>query len=277
MIKCIIHCADIHIRNFTRHDEYGEQLEKFVQKCREIASEYEDGEVRILIAGDLVNQKNNISNELMIITSIFLRRLEKIAPVIVIAGNHDMVVNNTTRTDTLTGLFGTANFENCNYLDHMLEYHSGCIEDENITWALYSIHDNYMRPNIETNKENHPENTIVGLYHGLILGAKLDNGIVMDSGLDCDVFEGCDVVMAGHIHLRQSLRRGDVKILYPGSLIQQSFGETVSNHGFAVWRMGEDGKFNYETIDIENDYSVYDMEVESIEALNEDKERLINE
>ena len=276
MIKCIIHAADIHIRNFTRHNEYAEQLDKFIEKCKEIASEYERDEVRILIAGDLVNQKNNISNELIIFTSIFLRRLGEIAPVIVIAGNHDMVVSNTNRKDTLTGLFNTAHFESCNYLDSMLDYRSGCIIDDNITWALYSIHDNYMRPNIEENIEEHPENTVIGLYHGLILGAKMDNGIVMDSGLDCDAFDGCDIVMAGHIHLRQSLRRGNVEVLYPGSLIQQSFGETVSEHGFAVWRLGEDGKFKSVTIDIENDYSLYDMETESIEAINENKERLIN-
>ncbi len=33
---------------------------------------------------------------------------------------------------------------------------------------------------------------------------------------------------------------------------------------------------SYEFVDIENDYSLYDMEVESIEALYEDKEKLIN-
>ena len=76
MIKCIIHCADIHIHNFHRYDEYSEQLMKFVDKCKEIADKYEKGEVRILIAGDLVNQKNNISNELIVFSSFFIRKLE---------------------------------------------------------------------------------------------------------------------------------------------------------------------------------------------------------
>ena len=40
---------------------------------------------------------------------------------------------------------------------------------------------------------------------------------------------------AGDIHKRQEIKRGDVKIVYPGSLIQQTFGETVTQHGFAVW------------------------------------------
>jgi DNA repair exonuclease SbcCD nuclease subunit len=132
-----------------------------------------------------------------------------------------------------------------------------------------------MRPNLEESIENHPDNTVVGLYHGLIVGAKLDNGTETDSGLDVDAFAGCDVVMAGHIHKRQVHNRGEVKIVYPGSLIQQTFGETVSEHGFAVWRL-ENGDLSYEFIDIENDYGLYDMEVESLEALYEDKEKLTN-
>lgn len=275
MVKCIIHAADIHIHNFMRHEEYGEQLEKFITKCEEIASEYDRDEVRILLAGDIVNQKNTISNELIVFTSIFLRRLEQIATVIVISGNHDMVVSNTSRTDTLTGIFQTANFENCKFLDMLLGYQSGCVVDDNITWALYSIHEDYKKPNIEEIKLANPDNTVIGLYHGTIVGAKLNNGTVMDSGLDEDEFSDCDAVMAGHIHLRQILSRGQVEIVYPGSLIQQSFGETVSEHGFAVWRL-ENNDLSYEFIDIENDYSLYDMQVESLEALNKDEEKLIN-
>ena len=35
MIKCVIHCSDIHIRNFQRLGEYAEQLTRFVEKCKE--------------------------------------------------------------------------------------------------------------------------------------------------------------------------------------------------------------------------------------------------
>jgi DNA repair exonuclease SbcCD nuclease subunit len=273
MIRCIIHCADLHIRNFLRYEEYSEQLEKFIVKCEEIASDYEKDEVRILIAGDIVNQKNTISNELIIFTSVFLRRLQEIATVIVISGNHDMIVSNSSRTDTLTGIFQTANFENCKYLDMLLDYRSGCIVDENVTWVVYSIHEDYMRPDMDDSISNYPTNTVIGLYHGLIVGAKLDNNTTTDSGLDVDAFSGCDVVMAGHIHKRQTINRGSVKIVYPGSRIQQTFGETVSEHGFAVWRLED---MSCEFVDIDNDYALYDMEVESIEALREDKEKLIN-
>lgn len=272
MIKCIIHVADIHIHNFLRMDEYSEQMTKFIEKCKEVLEPYNYEEARILISGDLVHSKNTISNELMVFVSIFLRQLQEIAPVVVIAGNHDTIEGNKTRTDTLTGVFNTANFEHCSYLDGMLDYKSGCVVDDNVIWALYSIFDDFSKPNIDGTREN--ENArIIGLYHGTVIGATLNNGTVMDNGLDGDIFEGCDCVMAGHIHKRQVLKRGDVEIVYPGSLVQQTFGETVSQHGFAVWNLED---MSYSFVDIDSDYSLYDIEIEKIEDIDEDKEKLIN-
>lgn len=271
MIKCVIHCADIHIRNFQRLSEYTEQLSKFVEKCKEIASNYEREEVRIVISGDLVHQKNNISNELMTFSSFFLRELEQIAKVIVIAGNHDLLVNNTSRTDTLTALFETANFTDCIFIDSILNYESGFVEDDNIIWALYSIYNGYAEPNMSG--LNRDGKKVIGLYHGMVIGATLNNGSVVDNGVEGDLFEGCDCVMAGDIHKRQVIKRGDVEIVYPGSLIQQTFGETVSQHGFVVWNIED---MTYEFVDLESDYGLYNIEIESIDDIDEDKEKLIN-
>jgi DNA repair exonuclease SbcCD nuclease subunit len=272
MVKCIIHVADVHVYNFIRHDEYSEQISKFIEKCKEIVEPYEYNEVRILISGDLVQQKNNISNELIVIVSYILRQLEQIAPVVVIAGNHDMLEGNKGRTDTLTGIFGAAKFEHCSYLDEQLSYSSGCVIDDNIVWALYSIFDDFATPDLDSVRTG-PETRVIGLFHGSVVGATLNNGTVMDNGLDGDKFEGCDCVMAGHIHKRQVLKRGDVEIVYPGSLIQQTFGETVSQHGFAVWNL-EDMTYRFE--DLDSDYSLYDMEIENFDDLDNDKEKLIN-
>lgn len=273
-IKCIIHLADIHIRNFQRLEEYSEQLTKVVDKCKEIASEYDKEEVRILIAGDLVHSKNTISNELMVFASYFLRQLEEIATVIVIAGNHDLIVENQARTDTMTALFDTADFQNCKFLDAMLDYKSGCAIDNNVVWCLYSIYEDFLRPTtIEEVKESNPNAKMIGLFHGQVVGSTLNNGYVSDSGLDGDAFEGCDCVMAGHLHKRQVLKRGDTEIVYPGSLIQQTYGETVSQHGFAVWNVED---MSYKFVDIESDYGLYDVEIDNVDDVDKDKERLIN-
>lgn len=272
MIRKIIHTADIHVPKLKRLQEYSDQLSRFVSKCEEIASHYQKNEVRIVISGDLFESKNAINNELIVFASAFLRQLQKIATVIVISGNHDLVLSNLDRVDTMTALFNTAAFENCKFLDSMLGYESGCVVDDNVVWAVYSIYDNYARPSIAEANQN-KDKRVVGLYHGMIVGAKLDNGFVADSGADGDLFEDCDCVMAGHIHKHQTLKRRNVEIVYPSSLIQQTFGETVSQHGFEVWDVET---LSHEFVELESDYGLYDMEIQSFDDVDNDKEKLIN-
>lgn len=271
--KLIIHVADLHIRNYHRVEEYGVQLEAFTNKCRELAEGYDRDDVRIVIVGDLVHSKNQITNELMVFTSMFLRELEKISKVMVISGNHDLVASNKDRTDTLTAIFDTAQFKDCIFLDQMLGYESGCVVDGDIIWAVYSIHSDFSKPDIESAREENPEAKVIGLYHGMVVGAKLQNGVKVDHGLDGSAFAGCDYVMAGHIHKRQKMKRGGVEIVYPSSLIQQDYGETVSEHGFEVWNM-ENGTHKF--IEMPSDYGMYAFEINSEEDIDKDEEKLIN-
>lgn len=272
-VKKIITCGDIHIRNFMRQDEYANQLTKFINKCKEIASEYNSEEIRIVIVGDILHQKNNISPDLITIVSAFIRELEKIAKVILIAGNHDLVENNTSRKDAISSIFDTARFTNSYLLDYELDYQSGIVVDDNISWCLYSIYDNYIKPDISVARQRKPNNKFIGLYHGMIVGASLNNGSVVDNGVDRDIFSGCDCVMAGHIHKRQELRRGDTPIVYCGSLIQQTYGETVTQHGFSLWDVET---MSHKFIDLDTDYGLYDIELNDINDIDNDKEIIIN-
>lgn len=95
----------------------------------------------------------------------------------------------------------------------------------------------------------------------------------MDSGQDGDIFQGCDFVMAGDIHKRQVIKRGDTIVVYPGSLIQQTFGETITQHGFAVWDLE---KKSYEFIELPSEYGLYDFEIKKPEDIDDDKEILMN-
>lgn len=270
-IKLVIHCADIHIRLNQRMEEYVNVLDNFIKKCKEITKNYERKEIRIVICGDLLHSKNQLSPNMITIGSFFLRQLEKIATVIVIAGNHDLVVNNTSKIDSITALFDTANFQDCKFIDGMLNYESGLIEDDNIIWALYSIYNGFLPPNMEgIDREG---KKVIGLYHGMVQGATLNNGTVVDGGVEGSLFEGCDCVMAGDIHKRQVLKRGNVDIVYSGSLIQQTFGETVSQHGFVIWDIEN---MTHEFVDLESDYGLYDISIENIDDIDNDKEKLIN-
>ena len=272
-IKLVIQISDIHIRCFQRLDEYEEQLSKFIEKCQEITAPYKKEEVRIAVCGDLVHQKNTLSSELIVFASNFIRQLEELGTVIVIAGNHDLILRNQTRKDAITALFETAAFQNAYLLDYELEYQSGYLVDNNITWVLYSIYTDYQAPTIDEVIKEYPDNKVIGLYHGMIVGSQLNNGSVVDSGVDGNLFKGCDIVMAGDIHKRQELKRGKTTIVYPGSLIQQNFGETLTQHGFVVWDIE---KNTHEYVDLPSEYGLYDFRIKSYDDIDEDVEELIN-
>lgn len=278
MIKKIYQIADVHIPTYEGlNGKYSEQISKLVNSIKDDAenSGLNKDEIRIVICGDLVNSKNMVTNELNVFVSSFIRQLSEISKVYCIAGNHDLVESNTTRTDTLTGIFHTAKFDNAIFLDEELGYESGIINDDNITWALYSFYDSFNRPDIEDAKEEYPDNKVFGLYHGQIVGTKLYNGIVTDSGQNSKIFDGCDYVLAGHIHKRQAIKKGNCEIVYSGSVIQKDYGESITQHGYVIWNL-EGDDFKYEFIDLPSEYGLYDITINSIDDIKNDVEKLNN-
>lgn len=273
-IKKIIHISDIHMRKYDRHEEYIEIFGKLYKHIASLISDLDKEEVRIVICGDIAHQKNNISPELDIILSTFLKILNKIAKTILIAGNHDFLVNNKDRMDCLSSIIEIAQYKNIFFADKELGYTSGYIEDENICWAIFSsFSDLSTPPNLLEYKMANPDKKIIGLFHGTIVGAKTDLGKMMDNGIDPSNFKDCDIVMAGHIHKRQEIRKNGIPIVYAGSLIQQDFGENVTGHGFVEWDVDT---MTYTTHDIENSHSMYKLSISSIDDIDNDTERLLN-
>ena len=274
--------ADVHVHNFQRMDEYSEQLEKLRKFIEEDSKKFNKEECRIVISGDIVHSKSTISNELIAFVSTWSRDLEKICRVIVISGNHDQVIGNSTRLDTLSAIFTAAGFHNAIHLDSYFGYNSGIFVDDNITWALFSIFSDFKCPDIEKARKEHPYNAVVGVYHGPVIGSDLQNGQKIENGTDKYLFETCDCVMAGDIHKRQMFEIGKCQFVYPGSVIQQTFGETIMNHGIAVWDVykkmdgGERSFLSFEFKDIESEYGLYNFEIKSPEDIDENIEVLTN-
>ena len=274
MIKKIIACSDIHIRNLRRQEEYVTQLKKFISDCQKMADEYGSDSIRIVVAGDILHNKLDISGEGYTLASWFLGKLDDIAETIVIAGNHDMNMSNTSRMDPLSAIFKIHPFKQTIYLDQYFEYSSGCYADDNVVWCLYSSFENFAKPNIEEMRIKYPENTFVALFHGELKNAKTDAGYVSENGRDAGFFEGVDFGILGHIHKRQCIRNNGVPLVYCGSLIQQDHGENISAHGYVVWDVEEQ---DYEEIDIPNDeYGFYTFSIKNIDDIEEDKEEIIN-
>lgn len=276
MVTKIIHVADIHIRNLRRMDEYEVQLQEFIDRCKEIVDKNGAEQTRIVIAGDIVHNKLDISGEGYILSSWFLKQLDSIAKTIVIAGNHDVNVTNLSRLDPLSAIFSMCNFKQTVYLDKEFGYQSGCLIDDNIVWCLYSTFDDFARPDIDSIKisEGSDNFTYVALFHGVVKNAKTDTGFSFSNGYAGSHFEGVDFGLLGHVHKRQCIKYDGIPLVYPGSLIQQDQGENVSNHGFLIWDVEN---ASYEEVNLPNeDYGFYTFCLNSMDDLDDDKETILN-
>jgi DNA repair exonuclease SbcCD nuclease subunit len=269
MIKKVVHLADIHIRTFRLHDEYKDVFKTLLKDLRELLSDYQREEIRIVLAGDLVHQKIVISNEQLILGTWFIRKLEEIAPVVIIAGNHDLLENNKDRMDSITPMVQFLGDKEINFFKE-----SKCYMDDNIVWCVYSIFEENKRPNIEgARTEFGDDKTYIGLFHAPIINAKTDIGYEIDHGAELAVFEGCDIVMLGDIHKRQFFNHKGIQIAYPSSLIQQNFGENVTKHGFLLWDV-ESKTFTEH--DVENKHPFYQFKIKSLEDLETGEEKITN-
>lgn len=276
MVTKIIACADIHIPTYKGIEDVKKVLSTFIEQCKEIVKENGKAETRIVVCGDLVHNKISITNESVLATHWFLQQLNSICKTIVIAGNHDFLVNNMDRVDSIKPILEIGSLKNVTYLDAKLTYKSGILMDDNIAWCLYSSFDEFNRPDITFFKgAKKDENlTYVGLIHGDVNGAITATNYVVEHGLDGGVFEGCDFVIAGHIHKRQEIKKNGIKIVYCSSIKQTNMGESVSGHGFVLWDVE---KKEYEYVDTPNeDSGYYKFEIYGIDDINEDYEELIN-
>lgn len=269
MIKKIVHLADIHIRTYRMHDEYKDVFKTLLNDVKELTKDFQREEIRIVLAGDLVHQKIVISNEQLLLGTWFLRELDKIAPVIIIAGNHDLLENNKDRMDSITPMVKFLPDSTINYFTT-----SECFKDDNIVWCVYSIFEENSRPNIEAARiEFGGDKTYIGLYHAPVMNAKTDIGYEIDHGAGLEHFEGCDIVMLGDIHKRQVFNHKGIPIAYPSSLIQQNFGENITKHGFLFWDV--ETKTHTEH-DVDNKYPYYQFRIKSLEDIENGTEKITN-
>jgi predicted MPP superfamily phosphohydrolase len=101
---------------YNRQKEYADIFQKLFQKIREIKNEIPN--LIIIITGDLLHSKNILSPESILITQQFLQKLAEITTTLLIAGNHDALLTNNQREDSITAI--TKNIEIPNF--HYLKY-----------------------------------------------------------------------------------------------------------------------------------------------------------
>ncbi len=222
----LYHISDIHIRRYDRHVEYDIVFNNLYSylKEQELASGL------IVITGDILHAKDNLTPDCVIKCYRFLKSLSEIMPVVLIAGNHDMVESNKHIKDSLDSILTERSIDNLYYFKN-----SGIYKYGNIIFGVSSLLDNKF---IKAEDINYPDNIKVALYHGPVGQCATAVGVVLHGDKQLDDFIGYDYVLLGDIHKFQYLNNKKIlnnRIAYASSLISQNFAETDIYHGCLVW------------------------------------------
>lgn len=252
----IAQIADIHIRNASRHSETKNIFKSLYDVLRPLSVD------EIVVAGDLFHTKLNISPEALLIATEFIQTLSDIAPVVMIPGNHDCSVSSPDRMDSISPLVKIARLGKADVYEKTGLYQSKT--NPLIQYAVFSILDSdrhkHLRTHLVNFKKENLETTIIGLYHGIVEGMKLDSGMRL-AGLSTSLFQECDVVMLGDVHRHQQIRKN---IIYAGSLFQNNFSETTEK-GFVLWNLGETVESKF--IEVPSEYKFLTVHLDEVDEL----------
>lgn len=247
MIKKIFHIADLHLRNYDRHDEFQKSIDAFLDGVSEASLQFEEG--LILIAGDLFETQEQVSNEANNIMVQTLKKCLAVHPTLIIIGNHDLP-KNRTRMDAITPLVDAINSN-----DLLYSKKSEVFDYKNVTFVHYCFLDDFA---VQFPTKN-PERKYIGLYHAPLQNCENPLNWVFNSKMaehktSVKLFKGCDVVLMGDIHYPQEIKGDGYSAYYVGSLYQQNFGEYVEKHGYGVLEIPE---MFYTFVPINNGYGKY--------------------
>ena len=251
-IKYIYHIADIHIRQYKRHEEYLLVFEKLYQ---ELEKQGNLDESLLVIVGDILHSKNELTPELIEMTYNLFTNLSNKLPVVVIAGNHDANLANKNRMDSLSPITNT--ITQTKYPFYYLK-NSGLYTFHNLVLVVNSVFDDKFILANQIDKCHLKNKTSICLWHGTVdqvtlwTGTKLENEYIKVSS-----FDGYDMSMLGDIHKQQSLNETG-NIAYSGSLIQQNFGESLFQHGMLKWNVKSK---KYKLIEIRNEYGYANLKL----------------
>lgn len=244
--------SDIHWRGITRHEEYTQAFNKlFNQLKTEVKPDY------ILCGGDIFHTKTQgITPEVIEKITWMFNELALIAPVYSILGNHDGNLTNDNRQDTISPIVAAINNPRIVLFKKSGNY---ILPNTNINLCVLSCFDEAGWSTVETDEDL----INIAMFHGSVRGCETDSDWVMTHGeAEISMFERFDFAFLGDIHKEQFLgyrsHNGvtrDMKpwIGYPGSLIQQNYGEG-NVKGYHVWEIRSADDWDVTFHQIPNDF-----------------------
>jgi DNA repair exonuclease SbcCD ATPase subunit/DNA repair exonuclease SbcCD nuclease subunit len=242
--------SDLHWRGITRHEEYTKVFNTlFVQLKEQIKPDF------ILCGGDIFHTKTqNITPEVIDKITWMFKELSYIAPVYSILGNHDGNLTNDNRQDTISPIISAMNDPRIVLFKKSGNY---ILPKTNINLCVLSCFDEAGWNSVQTDQDL----INIAMFHGSVRGCATDSDWVMTHGeAEISMFERFDFALLGDIHKQQFLNQrcdheGTRKpwIGYPGSLIQQNYGEDVVK-GYHVWDIRSADDWDVTFHQVQNDY-----------------------
>ena len=237
--------SDIHWRGITRHEEYTQAFNKlFNQLKTQVKPDY------ILCGGDIFHTKTQgITPEVIEKITWMFNELAVIAPVYSILGNHDGNLTNDNRQDTISPIVAAINNPRIVLFKKSGNY---ILPNTNINLCVLSCFDEAGWSTVQTDEDL----INIALFHGSVRGCETDSDWVMTHGeAEISMFERFDFAFLGDIHKEQFLGLRDTKpwIGYPGSLIQQNYGEG-NVKGYHVWDIRSADDWDVTFHQIPNDF-----------------------
>lgn len=254
-ITNVFHLSDIHIRigdskDLARYDEY---INVFNQYAANIESHQAviDKTAVSIITGDIFHNKTRLDSFSVTMFNKLIDIISAITPVYIILGNHDFRQDKPDTPDLITSILADVSRPNVHFMKDTGHYVVG-----NIGFGLVAVKDTLVEgtssgkqvdelpPFPSPHEFPDDVDVTVALFHGTMVSCKLQNYSDSMEGYPLSWFNGYDAAMLGDVHLQQIHNTVDGKWknkkltwAYPGSLVQQNFGEEIINHGYLDWNV----------------------------------------
>lgn len=251
----IIHISDIHIRTGdpekARYREYMQVFDNLVEKVYK--EDLED--TVVVISGDIFHHKGKIEPSGIKLVNHLFRKLLKKVPVFAICGNHDYRQDDPEIPDMIESLLELYQKK---YPFYYLNK-TGSYVFNNIGFSVVDIRDTLKSYNTVGKNESIVEfpkseclkdvDYKIALFHGWVQHKASDKERFQSYSLDW--IGDYPFVLLGDIHKQQLHFHKNTIYGYPGSLIQQDFGEHIMDHGYLKWNLAS------KKVDFEKVYNPY--------------------
>lgn len=269
----IAHIADIHVRD-ARRDEYAAVFDSLLGQLRAARPDI------VAIAGDVFDTMTRASPANWDDVAKLLSGLSKVAPVVLIPGNHDLNERKrTARTSLLEPLFSSG---------------GGARDLDPARICMWAQPGTYVHPQLPDLQwvvgvpgeplptaedlagalaANPNATAVAALFHETISGCRYPNGQAAETDrmtaayaatLAATTGQRPLAVLLGDVHLRQEVQipAANARCAYPGSLVCQNFGEPHNGHGWLEWEFKKgDTRFELRAVEVPNPSAMYTANV----------------